>query len=80
VRISRFALLWFSFCVALFGVDSLRFLQKIPLVWQDRNRHPNRRFEFNKRRQFFIGPHNKPLSIIAVCVSNEDCSPFRIHG
>jgi len=37
-------------------------------------------FQFHKRRQLFIGVHNETLSIIALCVSNEDCSRFTIHG
>ena len=56
MRISRFALLWFSFSVGLFRADSLRFLQKIPLVWQDKNRRPNGRFEFHKTPSAF-NPH-----------------------
>jgi hypothetical protein len=36
---------------------------------------PNRRFEFHKRPQLFIGPHNETLSV-AMSVSNEDRSPF----
>src|SRR5262249_4698123 len=39
----------------------------------------NRRFEFHKRRQYFIGAHNEPLSIVAMCINNPDCSPFVIH-
>jgi hypothetical protein len=34
----------------------------------------NRPFQFQKRRQFFIGAHNKPLSVGAMRVSNEDRS------
>jgi hypothetical protein len=30
--------------------------------------------------QVFIGPHNEPLSVIAVRVCNKDRSPARIHG
>jgi hypothetical protein len=40
----------------------------------------NRRFEFHKRRQRFIGAHNETLSVAAMRVSDEDCSPARIHG
>jgi hypothetical protein len=29
---------------------------------------------------FFIGVNNETLSVAAVCVSNEDRSPARIHG
>jgi len=35
----------------------------------------NRRFKFDKRRQLFIRMHNETLSIVAMCVNNEDCSP-----
>ena len=34
----------------------------------------NRRFQFHKRSQFFIGAHNVTLSV-TVRVSNPDCSP-----
>jgi hypothetical protein len=34
----------------------------------------------SKRRQLFIRTHNETLSIIAVRVSNPDCSPSGIHG
>jgi hypothetical protein len=37
-------------------------------------------FEFKKRRQLFIRVHNETLSVVAMRVSNEDCSPARIHG
>jgi len=35
----------------------------------------NRRFEFYKSRQFFVGTHNETLSVVAMCVCNKDCSP-----
>jgi hypothetical protein len=38
------------------------------------------RFEFQKRRQFFIRSCNETLSIVAMCVSNKDCLPVGIHG
>ena len=41
---------------------------------------PNRRFEFKKHSQFLIHPHNEALTIGAMRVSDEDCSPVRIHG
>ena len=41
---------------------------------------PNRRFEFDKRGQLFIRTHNETLSIVAMCISNEDCPPARIHA
>jgi hypothetical protein len=40
----------------------------------------NRRFQFQKRRQLFIRPHNETLPVVAMRVSNEDVSPFAIHG
>jgi hypothetical protein len=40
----------------------------------------NRSFQFHKRGQFFIGPHNVTLSIVPMRVSNPDCSPLRIDG
>jgi hypothetical protein len=36
-------------------------------------------FELNKRSQPFIRVHNVTLSV-AMRVSNEDCSPARVHG
>jgi len=40
----------------------------------------NRPFQFNKRRQFFIGVDNVTLSIAAMRVCNPDRSPFTIQG
>jgi hypothetical protein len=40
----------------------------------------NSPFKFHKRSQLFISTHNEPLSVAAMRVSNEDCSPLRIHG
>jgi hypothetical protein len=40
----------------------------------------NHRFEFYKRRHFFIRVHNKTLAVVAVRVSNPDCSSLRING
>ena len=37
-------------------------------------------FKFDKRGQLFVRVHNETLSVVAMCVSNEDCSPARIHG
>jgi hypothetical protein len=39
----------------------------------------NRRFEFEKRSQLFIGVHNETLSIVAMRVSNPDRSPVGIN-
>jgi hypothetical protein len=39
----------------------------------------NRRFEFNKRRQFFIRTHNEALIVAAMGVSNEDRSSALPH-
>jgi len=39
----------------------------------------NRPFQFQKRSPLFIGVHNEPLSIVAVCVNNPDQSPVPIH-
>jgi hypothetical protein len=36
--------------------------------------------KYQKRSQIFVRMNKVPLSIIAVCVSNPDCSPFAIHG
>jgi len=40
----------------------------------------NRPFQFQKRSQVYIGLHNKALSVLAVRVSNPDCSPVRVYG
>ena len=40
---------------------------------------PHRQFQFHKRGQLFIGPHNEPLSIAAMCVSNPSRSAVRIQ-
>jgi hypothetical protein len=40
----------------------------------------NRRFKFHKSRQLFIRTHNETPSVIAVRVSNPDCSPVRINA
>jgi hypothetical protein len=40
----------------------------------------HRRLQFHKSRQLFIRTHNETLSVVTVRVSNEDCSPARIHG
>jgi hypothetical protein len=40
----------------------------------------NRPFQFQKRRQFFVGVHNEALTVAAMCVSHEDRSPFAIHS
>jgi hypothetical protein len=39
-----------------------------------------RRFESHKRSQLFIRVNNETLPVVAVRVSNEDCSPVGIHG
>jgi hypothetical protein len=40
----------------------------------------NRRFNFDESRQPFIRTHNETLSVVAMRISNEDCSPITIHG
>jgi hypothetical protein len=37
-------------------------------------------FQFQKRCQYFIRTHNETLSVVAMRVSNPDCSPLRING
>jgi len=36
--------------------------------------------QFHKRSQLFIRTHNETLSVVAMRVSNPDCSPVGIHG
>jgi len=40
---------------------------------------PNCRFEFEKSGKFFIRVHNEPLPVVAVRISNPDCSPLKIQ-
>jgi len=40
----------------------------------------NRRFEFHKRSQLFVGANNETLSVVAMSIGNEDRSPVTIHG
>ena len=40
----------------------------------------NRRFQFQKGGQYFIGSDNETPSVVAVCVSNPDCLPVGIKG
>jgi hypothetical protein len=35
----------------------------------------NSRFQFQERSQLFTRSHNETLSVVAACVSNEECSP-----
>jgi hypothetical protein len=46
------------------------------ILWTDGS---NRRFKFDKCRQFFIGSNNEPLSVVAMRVSNPDRSPAGIN-
>jgi hypothetical protein len=47
---------------------------------RETGRFRNRRFKFDKRSQLFIRAHNETLSVVAMCVSNEDRSPARVHS
>jgi hypothetical protein len=38
------------------------------------SRRENRRFQFKKRRQLLIRPHNETISVAAMRVPNPDCS------
>ncbi len=42
--------------------------------------NPNRRFEFDKRRQLFICTPNEAFAIAAMRVGNPDRPPAAIHG
>jgi hypothetical protein len=37
-------------------------------------------FEFKKRCQLFVGGDDEPLSVVAVCICNEDRSTVRTHS
>jgi hypothetical protein len=39
----------------------------------------NRRFQFQKRCQLFIGTHNETLSVVAMCVCNPERLPVGIQ-
>ena len=39
----------------------------------------NRRFQFQKRNQHFIGAHDETLSV-AMRVNNPNCAPFNIES
>ena len=39
----------------------------------------NHRFEFQKSRQLFVGTYNETPSVVAMCVSNPDCSPVGMN-
>jgi hypothetical protein len=36
--------------------------------------------QFEKRCELFLIASDKSLSVVAVCISNEDCSTARIHS
>jgi hypothetical protein len=42
--------------------------------------HPTPLFQFDKRSQPFARSHNEAPIVVAMRVSNEDCSPARIHA
>jgi hypothetical protein len=54
-------------------------LAKILPTCQTNSATSNRRFQFHKRSQLFIGVYNEPLAIVAVRVSNPDRSPLGIN-
>jgi hypothetical protein len=45
-----------------------------------RSAESNGRFEFQKRSQLVIRPHNETLPVVAMCVGNPDRSPVGING
>jgi len=54
----------------------LRVLESVAMsIWPS-----DRWFRFDKRSQLLIRAHNETLSVAAMCVSNEDRLPIRIHG
>src|SRR2546430_1153666 len=62
-----------SFSDAQFGKNLGALSRQFPAI-------PNRRFEFHKRSQLFIGSHNETLAVAAMRVSDKDCSPARIYS
>ena len=42
--------------------------------------HANCGCQFHKGSQFFIRAHNEATTVVAIRISNEDCSPVGIHG
>ena len=57
----------------------LRFRPMVVYFWAP-GKTQIRPFQFRERCQLFIRPHNETLSVITMCVSNPDCSPFGING
>jgi len=41
---------------------------------------PGRCFQFDKRRQDFIGSHKETLSVVAMRVRNPECSPLKVQS
>ena len=48
-----------------------RSLEEIRQLVNAKAATPNRRFEFKKRSQLLIHPHNEALTIVTMCVSDE---------
>jgi hypothetical protein len=40
---------------------------------------PNRRFQFHKRAEYFVGAHDETPSVVAVSVNNPDRSPVGVN-
>jgi hypothetical protein len=55
-------------------------LRKLRQLVKPIRRGSDRRFEFQKRRQYFIGVHNEPLSVAAMRVNNPNRSPLTIQS
>jgi hypothetical protein len=54
--------------------------EKISTASQDNSATSNRRFQFNKRGQLFIRSDNETLTVVAMRVSEKDCSPAKIQA
>jgi hypothetical protein len=53
--------------------------RKVSLNFFSQQADTNRPFQFQKRSELFIRPHNETLSVAAMRVSDPDCSPLRIN-
>jgi hypothetical protein len=71
------SLLFSTLATANNGSEIIHSTSKVASLFNDAT--PNRRFQFQKRRQLFIRTRNETLSVVAMCVSNEDRSPVEIH-
>jgi hypothetical protein len=44
------------------------------------NEPRDRRFKLDEHHQLIVSVYNAPFSVVAMRVSNPDCSPITMHG